>query len=118
MTCALLPATAAQGDAVQDAHDTASSSPPATVDRPVPGAVPVTGAATRSLTGTAEPGQTTSYDDQSGIRTYRVDGGYDLDQYLQLAALLTELSALGSSNISDATRASLTQGVTRLGPRA
>ena len=36
----------------------------------------------------------------------------------QLDALLNELSALSSSNISDATRASLTQAVTRLRPRA
>ena len=35
-----------------------------------------------------------------------------------LGALLNELSALSSSNISDATRASLTQAVTRLRPRA
>jgi len=82
MTSALLPATAAQGDTVLDARDTASSAPPATVDRPVPGAVPVTGAATKSLTAAAEPGKTTSYYDQSGIKTYRVDDGYDLDQYL------------------------------------
>ena len=82
MTGALLPATAAQGDTVLDARDTASSAPPATVDRPVPGAVPVTGAATKSLTAAAEPGQTTSYYDQSGIKTYRVDDGHDLDQYL------------------------------------
>ena len=37
MSCALLPATAAQGDTVLDGRDTASSTPPATVDRPVPG---------------------------------------------------------------------------------